>query len=41
MPWLSTAYEFERQAARLYNRKIFFKFQKELILATKYEAQEL
>ena len=41
MPWLSTAYEFERQATRLYNRNIFFKFQKELILATKYEAQEL
>jgi acetone carboxylase gamma subunit len=40
-PYLSTAYEFERQAARLYNRKIFFKFQKEITLATKYVAQEL
>ncbi|CAD6254251.1 unnamed protein product [Miscanthus lutarioriparius] len=42
MPWLSTAYESRKgRAARSYNVKIFFKFQKELILATKYEAQEL
>jgi hypothetical protein len=40
MPWCSTGYEFERQAARLYNRKIF-KFQKEITSATKYVAQEI
>ncbi|KAL6659843.1 hypothetical protein ACP70R_002672 [Stipagrostis hirtigluma subsp. patula] len=40
-PWLSTDYELEKQAARLYNRKIFLKFQKELKDRTKYQIQEI
>lgn len=37
---LSSGYHFELQAARLYNRAIFFKFQKEVIYLTRFNVEE-